>query len=67
MKFSEPVMIKQHNIELLHRNEVGDGETLMILDNGCDDIDSTLGFVVMMRLHIPFYDIAFLFKLHRHL
>ena len=56
-EISEPVTIEQHRICCT--------ETKWVMakhdsEYGCNDLDSILGFAVMMRLHIPFDDIAFL-------
>ena len=39
-----------------------DGETLAILDNSCNDLESILGFVAGVELH--FDDITFRVKQH---
>ena len=44
---------------------MGAGETLAILDNSCDDLESILGFAVGVALH--FDDIAFRVKQHWHI
>ena len=53
----------QHRIAAQY--EMGDSEILAILDNSCNDLESTLGFAVAVALH--FDDIAFRVKQHRHI